>query len=76
MNSALLLANAIALAVLVGFHFAPREDASVAQRLPHYLMVQKAPQWAVLSDRQVFAPQEVNEPGHALPAQSTERLAF
>ena len=54
MNSTLLLANAAALAVLVGFHFAPQGAAPepVAQRMPHYLQVQKAPQLAVLNDQQ------------------------
>ncbi|MFJ4196637.1 hypothetical protein [Pseudomonas sp. NPDC089534] len=76
MNSALLLANAVALAVLLGFHFSPQDDAPVAQRMPHYLQIQKAPQWAVLTNRQGFAPQEVHDSGQALPMQSSERLAF
>ncbi|MFJ2489312.1 MULTISPECIES: hypothetical protein [unclassified Pseudomonas] len=75
MNSTLLLANAIALAVLVGFHFIPEGAEPVAQRMPHYLQVQRAPQLAVLSD-QSFAPQAVSEPQQALPALATERLVF
>ncbi|MBC8997944.1 hypothetical protein IAI51_15545 [Pseudomonas sp. N40(2020)] len=75
MNSTLLLANAIALAVLVGFHFIPEGAEPVAQRMPHYLQVQRAPQLAVLSD-QSFAPQAVSEHHQALPALATERLVF
>ncbi|MFJ2540762.1 MULTISPECIES: hypothetical protein [unclassified Pseudomonas] len=75
MNSTLLLANAVALAILVGFHFAPESAERVAQRMPHYLQVQKAPQLALLSD-QSFAPQAVSESQQALPALATERLVF
>ncbi|MFJ7316201.1 hypothetical protein ACIQVE_26320 [Pseudomonas sp. NPDC098747] len=79
MNSTLLLANAIALAVLVGFHFSPERAApeSVVQRMPHYLQVQRAPQLAVSSDQRGFAPQAVSsEPEQALSTQATERLVF
>ncbi|MHC8313333.1 hypothetical protein ACYZUC_27510 [Pseudomonas sp. GT1P32] len=77
MNRALLLSNAIALAVFVGFHFAPESGAEpVAQRMPHYLQVQKAPQLAVLSDRQGFVGQEVSQENILLPARSSERLVF
>lgn len=73
MNSALLLSNAIALAVLLGFHFAPESGAEpVAQRMPHYLQLQKAPQLAVMSDQRVF----VSEDNNPLPTQSSERLVF
>ena len=73
MNSALLLSNAIALAVLLGFHFAPESGTeSVAQRTPHYLQLQKAPQLAVMSDQRVF----VSEDTSLLPLQSSERLVF
>ncbi len=43
MNSALLVANAVALAVLLGFSFfSPKNDAAmIAQRIPHYLQLQK-----------------------------------
>ncbi|MBH3408752.1 hypothetical protein I5P86_27170 [Pseudomonas glycinae] len=75
MNSALVLANVIALAVLVGFHFLPEDNEKVAGRMPHYLQVQKAPQWAVLSDQR-SAPQAVSESEQVLPAQSAERLVF
>ena len=47
----------------------------VAQRMPHYLQVQRAPQLAVLSD-QDFAPQAVSEPEQATSAHATERLVF
>ncbi|KPG97676.1 hypothetical protein AEQ67_16415 [Pseudomonas sp. RIT-PI-q] len=73
MNSALLLSNAIALAVLLGFHFAPESGAEpVAQRMPHYLQLQKSPQLAVMSDQRVF----VSEDSSVLPTQSSERLVF
>lgn len=77
MNRALLLSNAIALAVLLGFHFTPQNGAEpVAQRMPHYLQVQKAPQLAVLGNQQGFVGQEVSQENVLLPAQSSERLAF
>ncbi|MBI6950051.1 hypothetical protein [Pseudomonas koreensis] len=76
MNSTLLLANAIALAILVGFHFAPERAEPVAQHMPHYLQVQRAPQLAVLSDQGDFAAQAVNESEQALPTRDTERLVF
>ncbi|QVW22036.1 hypothetical protein KJF94_19400 [Pseudomonas hormoni] len=77
MNSALLLSNAIALAVLLGFHFAPESGAEpVAQRMPHYLQVQRAPQLAVLSDQHGFVSQEVSQENILLPAPSSERLVF
>ncbi|HWH86789.1 MAG TPA: hypothetical protein VNV36_08440 [Pseudomonas sp.] len=77
MNSTLLLANAAALAFLLGSHFFPKAEVeqSVTQRMPHYLQVQKAPQWAVLSDRNQAATQTVSEPEQA-SAQTTERLVF
>lgn len=76
MNSTLLLANAIALAVLVGSQFVPERKApdSVAQRVPHYLQVQKAPQLAVLSNQ--GAPLAVSDSEWTLPAASSERLIF
>lgn len=77
MNSALLLSNAIALAVLLGFHFAPESGAEpVAQRMPHYLQVQRAPQLAVLSDQHGFVGQEVSQDNILLPAPSSQRLVF
>ncbi|MDX9673361.1 MULTISPECIES: hypothetical protein [unclassified Pseudomonas] len=76
MNSTLLLANAIALAALVGFHFVPEGAEPVAQRMPHYLQVQKAPQWAVLSDHSDFAAQTASTPEQTLSARATERLVF
>ncbi|QQZ40656.1 hypothetical protein IF690_21960 [Pseudomonas sp. SK3(2021)] len=48
MNSALLLSNAIAIAVLVAFHFQPDGSADQStQYRTHY--VQQAPQLAVMS---------------------------
>lgn len=76
MNSTLLLANAIALAVLVGSQFIPERKApeSVAQRVPHYLQVQKAPQLAVLSNQ--GKPQTVSDSERPLPVATSERLVF
>ena len=77
MNRALLLSNAIALAILLGFHFAPENGAAqVAQRMPHYLQLQRAPQLAVMSDQRGFVGQEVSQENILLPAQSSERLVF
>lgn len=77
MNRALLLSNAIALAVLLGFHFSPESGAEpVAQRMPHYLQVQRAPQLALLSDQHGFVSQEVSQENILLPAPSSERLVF
>ncbi|MHC8383082.1 hypothetical protein [Pseudomonas sp. LB3P14] len=76
MNSALLLSNAIALAILLGFHFVPESGAEpVAQRMPHYLQLQRAPQLAVMSDERSFVSQELSQEGIPLP-QSSERLVF
>ena len=81
MNSALLLSNAIALMILVGFNIAPESDAEpLAQRMPHYLQVQKAPQLAAMNDRGSFAGQElgqeVSHDGTFDTAQYPERLVF
>jgi hypothetical protein len=77
MKSALLLSNVIALAILLGFHFVPESGVEpVAQRMPHYLQVQRAPQLAVMSDQRSFVSQEVSLEGIFLPAQSSERLVF
>jgi hypothetical protein len=76
MNRTLLFANAVALAVLLGFHFVPENNEAVAQRMPHYLQVQKAPQWAVLSDQSRATAQAVNDPELVLPAHDSERLVF
>jgi len=76
MNRALLLSNAIALAVLAGFHFAPENSAvQVAQRMPHYLQLQKAPQLAVMSDQGGFIRQDVSQEGPSL-SQASERFVF
>lgn len=78
MNRALLLANAIALAVLAGFQFHSVDSAArpVAQRMPHYLQVQKAPQWAVLSEKSdAAATQMVSEPELG-SSPVTERFVF
>jgi hypothetical protein len=77
MNSALLLSNAIALAILLGFHFAPENGAAqVAQHMPHYLQLQKAPQLAVMSDQRIFVGQEVSQQYDPQETQSSERLVF
>lgn len=73
MKSALSLSYATALAVLAGAHFVPESSAmQVAQRMPHYLQLQKAPQLAVTSDRHGFVSQE----NTLMPAPSAERLVF
>lgn len=77
MNGALLLSNAIALALLLGFQYIPERDAEVVvQRMPHYLQLQKAPQLAVMSDQHVFVTQEANQQPDLLQTASTERLVF
>ncbi len=77
MNSALLLSNAVALAVLVGFHFAQDENTNpVAQHMPHYLQVQKAPQLAVMSDQRGFVGQEVSQQSQLPVAPTSDRLVF
>jgi hypothetical protein len=77
MNSALLLSNAIALAILLGIHFAPESGAAqVAQHMPHYLQLQKAPQLAVMSDQRVFVGQDVSQQYDPPAAQSSERFVF
>ncbi|KAA0975020.1 hypothetical protein [Pseudomonas sp. ANT_H12B] len=77
MNSALLLSNVIALAILLGFHSIPESGAEpVAHRMPHYLQLQKAPQLAVLSDQYGLISQEVSQEDILLPTQSSERLIF
>lgn len=76
MNRALLLSNAIALAVLAGFHFAPESSAvQVAQRMPHYLQLQKAPQLAVMNDERSFIRQDVSQEGKSI-SQPSERFVF
>ncbi|WP_435037723.1 hypothetical protein [Pseudomonas neuropathica] len=78
MNSTLLLANAIALAVLVSSHFLPEEGApqTFAQRMPHYLQVQRTPQLAVLSDQEGFTTEAVSISEQALPTTASEHLVF
>ncbi|MHC8352403.1 hypothetical protein ACYZT7_24670 [Pseudomonas sp. RT4P38] len=76
MNSALLLSNAIALVILLGFPFLPESGAEPVAQLPHYLQLQKTPQLAVMSDERSFVSQEVSQEGILLPAQSFERLVF
>ena len=76
MNRALLLSNAIALAALAGFHFIPENSAvQVAQRIPHYLQLQKAPQLAVMNDQRDLIHQEVNQEVRPV-SQPSERLVF
>ncbi|WP_339454451.1 hypothetical protein [Pseudomonas sp. EA_5y_Pfl2_R50] len=76
MNTTLLIANAIALAVLLGFQLVQESPEPLAQRLPHYLQTQKAAQWAVLSNQSGSTLQTGNDPKQLLPAQTTERLVF
>ncbi|QAY87624.1 hypothetical protein [Pseudomonas arsenicoxydans] len=77
MNRALLLSNATALAILLGFHFAPENGAvQVAQHIPHYLQLQKAPQLAVMSDQRVFVGQDVSQQYDPPETQTSERLVF
>ncbi|MEO6678047.1 MAG: hypothetical protein ABIO21_11790 [Pseudomonas sp.] len=77
MNGALLLSNAIALAVLLGYQFIPEGGAEViVQRMPHYLQLQKAPQLALMSDEHVFVNQEANQEPDLLQTASSERLVF
>jgi hypothetical protein len=76
MNRALLLSNSIALAVLASFHFAPESSATqVAQRMPHYLQLQKAPQLAVMNDQHGFNRQDVSQEGTPV-SQASERFVF
>ncbi|MEZ1315270.1 hypothetical protein QIW53_04555 [Pseudomonas fluorescens] len=77
MNSALLVSNAVALAIVLGFQLAPENGAeSVAQHMPHYLQLQKAPQWAVQGDQQNVIGQAVTQDSYSSPAPSSERLVF
>ena len=70
MNSALLLSNAIAIAVLVVFHFQPdgRADQSTTQYRAHYVQHQ-APQLAVMSSAS-------ENPGMAQVADAPEAVAL
>ncbi|WP_447786744.1 hypothetical protein [Pseudomonas germanica] len=78
MNSTLLLANAIALVVLVSSQFIPESSAPepLVQRMPHYLQVQRTPQLAVLSDQVNLTSQAVSISGQTLPALTSEHLVF
>lgn len=76
MNS-ILLANVIALALLLGFTFSPEKDAeSITQRMPHYLQLQKAPQLAVMSTDSGNVIQRGNQGMALMPAHSSDRLIF
>jgi hypothetical protein len=48
----------------------------LAQRMPHYLQVQRAPQLAVLSDQDTSTPQAVSNSEQVRPALTSERLVF
>jgi hypothetical protein len=77
MKSAHSLSCAIALAVLAGAHFVPESSATqVAQRMPHYLQLQKAPQLAVTSDQHGLVSQQNSQENILVPAPSAERLVF
>ncbi|MHC8318254.1 hypothetical protein [Pseudomonas sp. LB3P31] len=77
MNSTLIVANAIALAVVLGVHFAP-ENPSVAanHRTPHYLQLQRAPQLAVMTDETHALRQQASQAMPMAAAQSADRLIF
>ncbi|OLF52837.1 hypothetical protein BTN82_21860 [Pseudomonas chlororaphis] len=69
MNSALLLSNAIALAILVGFHFQPDRgvDQSFQYKAQH--MQRQTAQWAVMSDTDSpVATPTTSDKGVVLPA--------
>lgn len=72
MNNALLLANAIALATLLGVH-SENDPDPLAQRTPHYLQIQKAPQWAMVGDQQGLMGRDQDV--KPLPP-SSDRLVF
>ncbi|MEB0048224.1 MULTISPECIES: hypothetical protein [unclassified Pseudomonas] len=77
MKSALLLSNAMALAMLLGVHFAPESGAEpVAQRMPHYLQLQKAPQLAVMNVQRGAVNQAVNQPVDGAGQPPSERWIF
>ena len=77
MKSALSLSYAFALAILPGVHFVPESSATqVAQRMPHYLQLQKAPQLAAISDQHGFVSQEVSQENIPVPNPPAERLVF
>ncbi|MGF0348016.1 hypothetical protein ACQR3P_30710 [Rhodococcus sp. IEGM1300] len=77
MNHALVLSNAIAMAVVLGLHYAPQNGTeTVAQRMPHYLQLQKAPQLAVMNDRSDSRILGVREEAGSTLSQSSERWIF
>jgi hypothetical protein len=76
MNRALFLANAIALAALAGFHFTPENSTvQVAQRIPHYLQLQKAPQLAIMNDQRGLIRQDASQEVSPV-SQPSENLVF
>ena len=77
MNSTLLVANAIALAIVLGVHFAPVSDEVAAnQRTPHYLQLQRAPQLAVMNNQTRASAQDASQAIAVTAAQSSDRLVF
>lgn len=77
MNNILLFSNVIALALLLGFTFTPEKDGeSIAQRMPHYLQLQKAPQLAVMNTDSGFAIQSGSQGTVGLSTHSSDRLVF
>jgi len=77
MNNILLLSNVIALALLLGFTFTPEKDEeSIAQRMPHYLQLQKAPQLAVMNTDSGVSAHSGSQGTPVLPALSSDRLVF
>jgi hypothetical protein len=77
MNHTLVLSNAIAMGLLLGLHYAPQKGTeTVAQRMPHYLQLQKAPQLAVMNDRTDSRILEVREEVGSTLNHSSERWIF
>ena len=77
MNSTLLVANAIALAIVLGVHFAPKNDEVAAnQRTPHYLQLQRAPQLAVMNNPTRASAQYASQAMAIAITPSSDRLVF
>ncbi|MCK1791623.1 hypothetical protein [Pseudomonas violetae] len=77
MNSTLLVANAIALAIVLGVQFAPKDDEVAAnQRTPHYLQLQRTPQLAVMNNQTRASGQDASQGMAVATTQSSDRLVF
>ncbi len=58
------------------FILPPESSATqVAQRMPHYLQLQKAPQLAVMNDQHGFIRQDASQEGTPV-SQASERFVF